>query len=176
MARALLGQPRFDPAVVAAAVEAWVRIGGAVEAASPLARAVAIGLWASGPLAARDAARIDRPGDSMHADIAATIAANLRAPLGGSPERVATGLATGGGTPHPAMAFLASEACPASVRAAVSGAAGGRSMFSVPQAMRVLTWRPEQGLGAAQPRPEMCWTDDLVDLAEALARGALSGR
>jgi hypothetical protein len=34
--------------------------------------------------------------------------------------------------------------------------------------MRVLTWRPDAGLGVAKPRPEMCWTDDLVDLAEAL--------
>ena len=191
VARALLGQTRFDPAVVAAAVEAWVRTGGAVETASALARAVAIGLWAPSPLAARDAARIDRPGDSLHADIAATIAAHLRAPLGGPPGEVmeevpgevmgevmgeVTGLATGGGTPHPAMAFLASEACPKSVRAAVSGAAGGRGMFSVPQTMRVLTWRPEQGLGTARPRPEICWTDDLADLAEALARGALCGR
>jgi hypothetical protein len=34
--------------------------------------------------------------------------------------------------------------------------------------MRVLTWRPDEGLGVAHPRPEICWTDDLVDLAEAL--------
>jgi hypothetical protein len=34
--------------------------------------------------------------------------------------------------------------------------------------MRVLSWRPDEGLGVAVPRPEICWTDDLVDLAEAL--------
>jgi hypothetical protein len=34
--------------------------------------------------------------------------------------------------------------------------------------MRVLTWRPEAGIGVVPPRPEICWTDDLVDLAEAL--------
>ncbi len=56
------------------------------------------------------------------------------------------------------------------VSGALAGAAYGRSVFPVPQVMRVLTWRPDSGLGVARPRPEICWTDDLVDLAEALLR------
>jgi hypothetical protein len=54
------------------------------------------------------------------------------------------------------------------VAGALAGAAYGRGVFPVPQVMRVLTWRPDSGLGVARPRPEICWTDDLVDLAEAL--------
>ncbi len=157
VARALVGQARFDPGIVEEAIGAWKRAGGQAQGASPLARAVAIGLWAPDVPAAREAARLDRPGDPLHAEIAGSIAGRLRDE-----------------PPDPAPEDQAGGVCPASVRAALAGAIGGRNMFSVPQAMRVLSWRPEAGLGAAQPRPDICWTDDLVDLAEALARRARS--
>jgi hypothetical protein len=34
--------------------------------------------------------------------------------------------------------------------------------------MPVLTCRPDAGLAISRPRPDIYWTDDLVDLAEAL--------
>jgi hypothetical protein len=69
-----------------------------------------------------------------------------------------------------AMPDPAATTWSSAVAGALAGAASGRNVFPVPQVMRILTWRPDAGLGVARPRPEICWTDDLVDLAEALLR------
>jgi len=164
VARALVGRTDFDPGVVEAAIAAWRDAGGEPDRASPLARAVAIGVWASDANAAREAARLDQPGDPDHADIATMISAAVRGRPAGW-KTVAAAVAPD--TPaHPAMARLAANR---PIAAAMSGATMGRTMFPVPQVMRVLTWRPDSGLGGPWSRPEMCWTDDLPELAEALS-------
>ena len=130
VARALLGQPALD---------SWSG------RASPLVRAIPIGLWARDAESAAAAARLDCPESPDNPPLAAAVWGGLRGqPLGDF------------------------GAAPAAVAAALRGLAGGRGVFPVPQVMRVLTWRPDAGLGVPNPRPEICWTDDLVDLAEAL--------
>ena len=73
-----------------------------------------------------------------------------------------------GHTVRPSPSHETTSPWTSAVVGALAGAAYGRSVFPVPQIMRVLTWRPDEGLGVSHPRPEICWTDDLVDLAEAL--------
>jgi hypothetical protein len=67
-----------------------------------------------------------------------------------------------------ALAGAGGSAWTSAVSGALAGASDGRWAFPVPQVMRVLTWRPDEGFGVTRARPEICWTDDLVDLAEAL--------
>ncbi|MSO99840.1 MAG: hypothetical protein EXR07_02135 [Acetobacteraceae bacterium] len=147
VARSLVGQRTFDAAAVASAVSSWALAGGE---ASPLVRAIPIGLWARDPEAAAAAARIDSPGVLDAPKLAAAIAAGMR------------------GASHDALRRLTAGIDSPAAAGALAGVAGGRGVFPVPQVMRVLTWRPDEGLGVARPRPEICWTDDLVDLAEAL--------
>lgn len=108
-----------------------------------LVRAVIIGLRGAGDLL---------PDDSEAEALAFAIGAGVR---GAGPEEIAR------------LDPFAGAAPPAIARALL-GVAHGRGVFPVPRVMRVLTWRPDAGLGIADPRPEMLWTDDLVDLAEAL--------
>jgi ADP-ribosylglycohydrolase/fructose-1,6-bisphosphatase/inositol monophosphatase family enzyme len=56
----------------------------------------------------------------------------------------------------------------AAITGALFGAADGRLAFPVRWVMPVLTCRPDAGLAIARPRPDIYWTDDLIDLAEAL--------
>lgn len=61
----------------------------------------------------------------------------------------------------------------AAIVGALLGAADGRRALPTGWVMPVLTCRPDHGLTAAglavaRPRPDMYWTDDLIDLAEAL--------
>ncbi len=56
----------------------------------------------------------------------------------------------------------------AAVTGALLGAAWGRAALPVRWVMPVLTCRPDPGLAVARPRPDIYWTDDLIDLAEAL--------
>ena len=149
VARALLGQREYHRAPIEAAVSAW---GGA---ASPLVRAIPIGLWARDPEAAAAAARLDCPDAPANARLASAIALAVQ---GGTPETLRN---LGFDVPEP-------TGWTSAVSGALAGALYGRSVFPVPQVMRVLTWRPDAGLGVARPRPEICWTDDLADLAEAL--------
>jgi fructose-1,6-bisphosphatase/inositol monophosphatase family enzyme len=193
VARSLVGRTEYDRAAVDAAVRAWLEAGGAAETASPLARAIAIGIWARDPEAAAAAARLDCPDAAGNPALAAAIAAGIQgATLTDVRDRIGR-LAATAGVPEIAAAFTAGtgSARPASmlneirpptggaaapagptwtsaVAGALVGATRGRCVFPVPQVMRVLTWRPDAGLGVAHPRPEICWTDDLVDLAEAL--------
>lgn len=153
VARSLVGRAEYDRTAVEAAVEAWVTAGGRIDQASPLVRAIAIGIWARDPEAAIAVARQDCPDMPGNADIAAVIAACIR------------------GDTSQDIARLSSADTPSgkpAVSAALAGAVHGRWGFPVHQVMRVLTWRPEAGVGMVRPRPEICWTDDLVDLAEAL--------
>jgi hypothetical protein len=138
-----------------------VTAGGQINRTSPLVRAIGIGIWAGNPQQAAAAARRDHRQAPANAALAGAIAAGVR---GDGPDAMRHLLADAGLTlPEPGATEWASA-----VAGALAGAAYGRSVFPVPQVMRVLTWRPDSGLGVARPRPEICWTDDLVDLAEAL--------
>jgi hypothetical protein len=173
VARALLGRATYDRAAIDAAVRDWIAAGGAVGETSVLARAIPIGIWACNPDMAAAAARLDAPEEPRCGDLAALIAAAIG---GASRQEIDLRFAalTGGGgtaiTLYPPLSGAPSGSIvPApAIRAAIDGAMGGRCLFPTPRVMRVLTWRPDEGLGVARPRPEICWTDDLVDLAEAL--------
>lgn len=164
LARCLVGQQDYDPDAVDEAITAWVESGGQLELAAPLVRAVAIGIWARDPGAAAVAARRDTPEPAANSVLAGAIALGIQ---GGSPDAMGRLLrefdSAGLAMPEPGCQVWTSA-----VAGALAGAAYGRTVFPVPQLMRVLTWRPEAGLGVPHPRPEICWTDDLVDLAEAL--------
>jgi fructose-1,6-bisphosphatase/inositol monophosphatase family enzyme len=158
VARNLVGRSEYDRAPVDAAVRAWVDTGGQAGLTSPLVRAIAIGIWARDPATAAAIARQDCPDGPGNPDLATTIAFGIR---GDSPNAIKALV------PDP------SEISPeppwtSAITGALAGAAYGRCVFPTPQIMRVLTWRPDAGLGVAHPRPEICWTDDLVGLAEAL--------
>ena len=56
----------------------------------------------------------------------------------------------------------------AAITGALLGAADGRLGFPQRWVMPVLTCRPDAGLAISRPRPDIYWSDDLVDLAEAL--------
>lgn len=56
----------------------------------------------------------------------------------------------------------------AAIAGALIGAADGRLGFPARWVMPVLTCRPDAGLAVMRPRPDIYWTDDLIDLAEAL--------
>jgi len=56
----------------------------------------------------------------------------------------------------------------AAIAGALLGAADGRLGFPPSWVMPVLTCRPDAGLEISNPRPDIYWTDDLIDLAEAL--------
>jgi fructose-1,6-bisphosphatase/inositol monophosphatase family enzyme len=152
VARSLVGRTEYDRATVDAAVHAWVAAGGQPRDAASLVRAIPIGIWARDPSAAAAIARQDCPDAPDNPDLAATIAASIR---GDALDAITNGRA-------PASSWTSA------ITGALAGAAYGRCVFPTPQIMRVLTWRPDAGLGVPHPRPEICWTDDLVDLAEAL--------
>jgi fructose-1,6-bisphosphatase/inositol monophosphatase family enzyme len=151
VARSLVGRPEYDKAAIEAAVVAWVAEGGRIDLASPEARAIAIGIWARDQETAMATARLDTP----DAPSSVTVASLIAAGLGG-----ASSVNTGDGR--------SMSSRDSAVDRAVAGAMYGRNAFPVADVMRVLTWRPDAGLGVAHARPEFCWTDDLVDLAEAL--------
>ena len=158
VARSLLGRARYDKDATDAAVRAWVEAGGEIGRASALMRAIPIGVWARDPAAAAEAARQDSPDEAGNPPLAAAIAGGI---AGASPEAMNRWL---GAIPMPER----EDAWPSAAAGALIGAAQGRGVFPAHQVMRVLTHRPEAGLGVARPRPELCWTDDLPELAEAL--------
>jgi fructose-1,6-bisphosphatase/inositol monophosphatase family enzyme len=158
MARCLVGRTSFDKAAIDTAVAAWVSGGGQLDRVSPLVRAVPIGLWASDPGSAAAAAALDQPSSPDSPGLAREIAAAVQ----GAVPTDFSDL----GEPHAAQE---GEVPTSAVSGALLGATRGRWAFPVRDVMRVLTWRPDAGLGVAHPRPENCWTDDLVDLAEALS-------
>jgi fructose-1,6-bisphosphatase/inositol monophosphatase family enzyme len=157
VARSLIGQKAYDRATIDAAVRAWSDTNAAADQASPMVRAIPIGIWARDPEMAAAIARADAPAAAGNPALAAAVSAGVQ---GATPEEVA----------RLAERFAVSLTPPwtSAVSGALAGAANGRSVFPVPQVMRVLTARPDAGLGVTCPRPEICWTDDLVDLAEAL--------
>jgi fructose-1,6-bisphosphatase/inositol monophosphatase family enzyme len=161
VARSLVGLTEYDGDAVDEAVTAWAAAGGQLNRTSALVRAIGIGIWACGPDEAATAARRDRRQAPANAALAGAIAAGVR---GGSPDTMRRLLGDVGLT----LPEEGATGWTSAVSGALAGAAYGRGVFPVPQVMRVLTWRPDAGLGAAHPRPEICWTDDLVDLAEAL--------
>jgi len=164
VARSLVGHTRYDRATVETAIETWRREGGHLGRASSLARAAAIGIWASDPEAAVSAARLDQPGQPRHGFVAVAIAHAIN---GGASDDLRRMFGEFGDAslamPEPSATHWQSA-----IAGALAGAVYGRGAFPVDQVMRVQTWRPEIGLGVTYPRPEVCWTDDLVDLAEAL--------
>jgi len=155
VARALVGHTEYHRASIEGGVAAWVAGGGQIDLASPAVRAIPIGIWARDPETAMAVARLDSPDTPFAGEIAALVAECIRR---GSPEGIAriSSRIPDGASRNPA------------VTGALTGAIDGRCVFPVHQVMRILTWRPESGPGVARPRPEICWTDDLVDLAEAL--------
>jgi ADP-ribosyl-[dinitrogen reductase] hydrolase len=155
VARSLVGKRTYDRAAVDAAVRAWTEAGGG--GASPAMRAIPIGIWARDPEAGAAAARLDSPEEAANPAIAAAIASGIQ---GASPAEIK---ALAGG-----QVFAATPPWTSALSGALAGVAYGRCVFPVPQVMRVLTWRPDEGLAVPRPRPEICWTDDPVDLAEAL--------
>lgn len=56
----------------------------------------------------------------------------------------------------------------AAITGALLGAAQGRAALPPAWVMAVLTCRPDAGLAVARPRPDLYWTDDIIELAEAL--------
>jgi hypothetical protein len=174
VARSLVGQSEYDTATTRNAVAAWMQTARPRSQTSPsmqsgdtrtsaLVRAIGIGIWARDSDIAAATAGLDCPEAPAGAAVAAAIAEGMR---GGSPAAMRRWLGNAGLTlPEPDATAWTSA-----VSGALAGAAYGRGVFPVPQIMRILTWRPDAGLGVAQPRPEICWTDDLVDLAEALLR------
>ena len=192
VARSLVGRTDYDRAAVDDAVAAWVASSGEIDRTSPRVRAIAIGIWARDPEAAAAAARLDCPDAAGNPALAAAIAAGIQGVALSDMTDEIRRLAVAGGAPPLAAAIAAGVQDAArtdprdarlwsgapetqaagtwtsAVAGALAGATSGRSVFPAPQVMRVLTWRPEAGLGVARPRPETCWTDDLVDLAEAL--------
>jgi fructose-1,6-bisphosphatase/inositol monophosphatase family enzyme len=156
VARSLIGRSTYDRAVVDAAVRAWVETGGDIGRTSPLVRAIPIGLWALDPEMAAAVARMDCPDAPDNPPLAAAIACGIRHATPEDISRMA------------GVSISRSPGWTSAVSGALAGVAWGRCVFPVPQIMRVLSWRPDEGLGVAVPRPEICWTDDLVDLAEAL--------
>ncbi len=169
LARSLVGLPDYDGDAVDEAVTDWIEAGGDLQRASPLVRAIPIAIWASDPDAAVAAARRDSPDSPANCVLAGAIAVGVRGGgvRDGGPEAMRR-LLDVLGDPSLIVPERGATAWPSAVAGALAGAAYGRGVFPVPQVMRVLTWRPESGLGAAHPRPEICWTDDMVDLAEAL--------
>jgi fructose-1,6-bisphosphatase/inositol monophosphatase family enzyme len=171
VARALLGHSTYDRAAVDAAVRDWADAGGDLTATSPFARAIPIGIWAFDPDMAAAAAGLDSPEEPRCADLAALIAAAIG---GAAAEELAlrrdalTGEAEGTLYPPATGASSAAVVLSPAITGAIDGAIGGRRAFPTAQVMRILTWRPDARLAVARPRPEICWTDDLVDLAEAL--------
>jgi fructose-1,6-bisphosphatase/inositol monophosphatase family enzyme len=164
LARSLLGRPDYDADAVDEAVTAWVEAGGQLDRTASLVRAIAIGIWARDPAAAVATARRDSPDTPAGAVLAGAIALGCQ---GGSPDAMGRLLREFGDL-GPEMPEPGATTWPSAVSGALAGAAYGRRVFPVPQVMRALSWRPDSGLGVARPRPEICWTDDLVDLAEAL--------
>ncbi len=184
LARALAGRSTWDAPAVAAAQAAWqtsVRPDARPTAADALMRATPIGVWADGPaqaaaLAAADRTLPDTAPDTIAA--CAGFAAAVAAGIGGAdPGGMA---AAAGDLPalQPAFRALAEGTAPADgVAGALAGAARGRTAFPTTAVMAVLTCRPDallpdgllpEGLAPACPRPDIYWTDDLIDLAEAL--------
>ena len=173
IARALVGRKTYDRAAIDAAIKGWVDQGGDLSRASPLARAIPIGLWARTPDAAEAIAREDGPDGIWNGANARAIAMDLESAGRGQsvkPDAVAletlhwaiankNSVGPGGGSGQSHPSFLLG---------AMTGARFGRGVFPVQEVMRILTHRPDSGLGAARPRPDMVWTDDIIDLAEAL--------
>jgi hypothetical protein len=56
----------------------------------------------------------------------------------------------------------------AAIAGALLGAADGRIRLPARWVMPVLTCRADAGLQVRQPRPDVYWADDLIDLTEAL--------
>jgi fructose-1,6-bisphosphatase/inositol monophosphatase family enzyme len=146
----LAGQP--GPAGEGALAFARGLLGGDGGVAGGLLRMIPLGIWAIDP---RAAAAADAARTGADPAACATIAAAVAAGLAGASETEVMRLAGG----PPADTALAG---------ALRGAALGRQAFSPLEALAVLTCRPDERLGAPQPRPEADWADDLIDLAEAL--------
>jgi ADP-ribosyl-[dinitrogen reductase] hydrolase len=161
VARTLAGSSEYDGDAVDQAVTEWVSGGGQISRAAPLVRAIGIGIWARDVGEAIAVARRDRRQAPANAALAGAIATGV---LGGTPDAMRRLLGDAGLM----LPQLDATTWTSAIAGALAGAAYGRGVFPVPQVMRVLTWRPDAGLGVARPRPEICWTDDLVDLAEAL--------
>jgi fructose-1,6-bisphosphatase/inositol monophosphatase family enzyme len=133
--------------------------GGAPPSADGLLCMVPLGLAAADPrAAAADAARTGAD-PTTRAAVATAIAAGIA----GADEDAVLRL-VGDAPVDPALA------------GALRGAALGRRAFSAREALAVVTCRPDERLGAARPRPDTEWADDLTDLAEALlVRRTLKG-
>ena len=117
-----------------------------------LLRMVPLGIHAADPRAAAMAAAARTGQDPVaYAAVATAIATGIAGASHGEVLHLA-----GGPPPDPALA------------GALLGAAVGRQAFSPHEALAVVACRPDAALGVAQPRPEACWADDVIDLAEAL--------
>ena len=164
VARSLLGHTSLDNAAIDDAVTGWIDSGGDASRASALARAIPIGIWASDPQAASIAARRDMPDSPAHVALAVAVAQGVS---GGNPIEVAR-LAARFGHKDIVMASPHARRWSSAVSGALAGAAYGRAIFPAREVMRILSARPGSGPGAARPRPDIYWTDDLAELAEAL--------
>ena len=165
VARALVDEKTYNKAKVQSALSLWAKdLGGRPRDASPYARAIPIGLWARTPEEAEAAALADSPNVPGVPEIAVAISLGVQ---GGKPEDLAKLLMKSGHHDF-GMSVRNGSGWTSAISGALVGAAHGRCVFPAAQVMRVLTRRPDEGLGVANPRPEICWADDLVDLAEAL--------
>ncbi len=144
------GQP--SPAGEAALAFARELLGDAPASAGGLLSMVPLGLAATDPRAAAMANAARTGADPTSG---AAVATAIAAGIAGAGEASVLRLADGA-PGDPALA------------GALRGAALGRRAFSAQEALAVLTCRPDVRQGAAQPRPDAEWADDLTDLAEAL--------
>jgi hypothetical protein len=144
LARTLIGRTAYDPDAAHAAYALWLASYPRAPVNDPRTRAVPIGIWAGTPDKAAATARADAAltqADGATCDAAAAIAAaGARAIHGGTPDQ---------------------SGQDRQIALALAGATQGRAGIPAAQAIRVLTWRPDD-------RPDVYWADDLCDVAEAL--------
>ena len=188
LGRHLIGRAVYDPD---AAMAVYQRCGSAAASSSPLARAAVIGIWAGDAVSANAIAMEDAmltdPGvahvcGALAAAIAVGVAGGERSTmllhLGALPDAdrphiaamllAVDHLSSGTGAESGVRDAVGRSEDAATITGALLGAVDGRVAFPPAWTMPVLTCRPQAGLGARNPRPPEYWTDDLVDLAEAL--------
>jgi fructose-1,6-bisphosphatase/inositol monophosphatase family enzyme len=89
--------------------------------------------------------------------------------VGASEDGIAAAISAGiAGADHAAVLRLAGDPDDPALAGALLGAGAGRQAFSASDALALMACRPDAALGAAKPRPDTLWPDDVVDLAEAL--------
>jgi fructose-1,6-bisphosphatase/inositol monophosphatase family enzyme len=143
-------------------------------ASHPPTSAAPIGIWARSVAEARPSSLAA----AIHVAVAGGDRDSIRAAALADGHVASTGLAIA--LEHLARGTPIAQALPeiialggdtagnAAITGALLGAEQGRTKLPAAWVMAVLTCRPDAGLAVARSRPDRYWTDDLVELAEAL--------